>query len=171
MLLRQRAYTGDLAGARSLFAQKKDRLPHLDRPSPIGGWGLLMLAVEALFVIGQREQAAELYPLARQAAQTGVICLEVISRFPQTVAGLAAAAGKQWDKAEEHFQIAMKQAVEFPHRLEEMEIRRFYGQMLIERNGTGDRDQAGAMLTGAIEGYSQIGMPRHASIAQELLKA
>ncbi len=171
MLLRQRAYTGDLAGARSLFAQKKDRLPHLDRPSPIGGWGLLMLAVEALFVIGEREQAAELYPLARQAAQTGVICLEVISRFPQTVAGLAAAAGKQWDKAEEHFQIAMKQAVEFPHRLEEMEIRRFYGQMLIERNGTGDRDQAGAMLTGAIEGYSQIGMPRHARIAQELLKA
>jgi tetratricopeptide (TPR) repeat protein len=171
MLIRQRAYNNDRVGALSLFAQKKDRLPHLDRPSPIGGWGLLMLAVEGLFVLGERKQAAELYPLARQAAETGVICLEIISRFPQTVAGIAAAAGQQWDKAEEHFQIAMRQAGEFPHRLEETEIRRFYGQMLIERNGKGDRDKARAMLTDAIEGYSQIGMPRHVSIAQELLKA
>jgi eukaryotic-like serine/threonine-protein kinase len=170
MLLRQRAYANDLAGALSLFAQKKDRLPHLDQPSPIGGWGLLMLTIEGLFILGEREQAAELYPLARQAAKSGVICLEVISRFTQTVAGLAAAAGKQWDKSEEHFQIAMRQAGEFPHRLEQMEIRRFYAQMLIERNGKGDRYKARAMLGEAIEGYSLIGMPRHVIIAQELLK-
>ena len=169
-LIRHRAYASDRVGALSLFAQKKDRLPHLDQPSPMGGWGLLMLAIEGLFVLDELEQAAELYPLARQAAETSVICLEVISRFPQTIAGLAAAAGKQWDKAEDHFQTAMKQAREFPHRLEQTEIQRFYGQMLIERNAKGDREKARAMLSEAIEGYLQIGMPRHVSIAQELLK-
>ncbi len=170
MLLRHRAYAGDRVGALSLLAQKKDRLPHVDQLSPIGGWGLLLLTIEGLFVLGERERAAELYPLARQAGATGVICLEVIYRFPTTVAGLAAAAGKQWYKAEEHFQTAMRQAATFPHRLEQAEIRRFYGQMLIERNGMGDRDKARAMLSEAIEGYLQIGMPRHVSITQELLK-
>ncbi len=169
MLIRHRAYAGDRVGALSLFAQKKDRLPHIEQPSPMGGWGLLMLAIEGLFVLDEREQAAELYPLARQAAETGVICLEVISRFPQTVAGLAAAAGKQWDKAEAHFQIAMKQAREFPHRLEQAESRRFYGQMLLERDGSGDRKLAHALLDEAKEQYQRIEMPRHVQLTDLLL--
>jgi hypothetical protein len=45
---------------------------------------------------------------------------------------VAAAAAEQWYTAEEHFQVAMTQAVEFLRRLEQTEIRRFHGQMLIE---------------------------------------
>jgi tetratricopeptide (TPR) repeat protein len=170
MLLRHSAYRGDRARTLALFAQTKDKLPRFGMPSPVGAWGLLMLAIEALVVIGEGGLAAELYPLALQGVDTCVVCLEIVSRFPQTVAGLAAAAGEQWDEAEAHFQIAMRQSVEFPYRLEQTEIRRFYGQMLIERNNTGDRDKARTMLGEAIEGYSKIGMPRHTDITRTLLK-
>jgi hypothetical protein len=35
--------------------------------------------------------------------------------------------------AEDHFQIALRQAESFPHRLEQAEIRRFHAMMLIDR--------------------------------------
>jgi tetratricopeptide (TPR) repeat protein len=170
MLLRQCAYSGNGARTLALFAQTKDKLPRFGVPSPVGAWGLLMLTIEGLFVLGESALANELYPLVLQAVDTGALCLETIARFPQTVAGLAATAGEQWDKAEKHFQIAMRQAVEFPYRLEQTEIRRFHGQMLIARDGPGDYERARAMLREALEGYSQTGMPRHADLTKALLK-
>jgi hypothetical protein len=46
-------------------------------------------------------------------------------RSTQTIAGVAAAAARQWKAAEDHFQTALQQAESFPNRLERAEIRRF----------------------------------------------
>ena len=169
VLMRQQAYSGDRAGALQLFENKKDRMPHVGSPNPMGSWALLLMSVEALYVMGEGERAAELYPLTLEAANTGVLCLTVISRFPHTAAGIAAAAGRQWNRAEDHFQTAIARADSMPHPLERCEARRFYGQMLADRGAPGDRAKARNMLGEALEGYGQMGMPRHVAIVKALL--
>jgi hypothetical protein len=120
-------------------------------------------------MLGEQSQAGQLYPLARELIGTGAVVLWPIFRLTQTIAGVAAAAARQWDAAEEHFQIAMKQAESFPNRLEQTEIRRFHAMMLMERAAPGDRERAQNLLREALESYTSIGMPRHSEITQTLL--
>ena len=87
----------------------------------------------------------------------------------QTVAGIAAAAGEQWGKAVEHFETSLRQAHEFPHKLEQPQVRYWYARMLTDRNAPGDRDKARQFLGEAIEAYETIDFPRHREMAKELL--
>ena len=92
-----------------------------------------------------------------------------ILRFTHTIAGIAAAAARQWKAAEDHFQTAMQQAESIPHRLEQAEIRRFHAMMLIDRAAPGDREKAQTLLREALESYQRIGMPHHVDLTQTLL--
>ncbi len=170
MLFRQLAYMGDKSGALKLLEEKKARLPRLGSPSPMGAWALLLLVVEGLFVLGERARAAELYPLALQGANTGMRCLTVISRFPHTMAGTAAACEQQWGRAEGHFRKAIEQTDAMPHPLERAEARRFYAQMLIERGRAGDSSKARSLLSEGFLDYRLIGMPKHGAIVTALLE-
>ena len=129
---------------------------------------MLALVIEGLVMLGEQSQAAQLYPLVRELIDTGAVALWPISRFTQTIAGIAAAAARQWEAAEDHFQIALQQAESFPHRLEQAEIRRFHAMMLIDRAAPGDREKAQTLLSEALESYTRIGMPRHIEITQAL---
>jgi hypothetical protein len=120
-------------------------------------------------MLGEHSQAGQLYPLARELLETGAVALLPISRFTQTIAGIAAAAARQWEAAEEHFQIAMQQAESFPNLLEQTEIRRFHAMMLMDRAGPGDRDRARTLLLAALETYTRTGMPRHVEMTRALL--
>ncbi len=170
VLARQRAYLGDRAGVLQVLEAKKTRMPQAGSPHPIGSWALLMLLIEALYVCGERERAGELYPLALQAADTGLVCMTVISRFTDTIAGVAAAAARKWQDAERHFQAAIARAGTMPHPLERCEAHRLYGQMLMERAAGKDRERARIILGEAAHGYRAIGMPRHFELTAALLK-
>jgi hypothetical protein len=93
-----------------------------------------------------------------------------ISRFTQTIAGIAAAAARQWEAAEGHFRIALQHAESFPDRLEQADIRRFHAMMLMDRAARGDRKRAQPLLSEALETYTYIGMPRHIEMTQALLR-
>jgi hypothetical protein len=82
---------------------------------------------------------------------------------------MAAAAGGRWDKAEQHYQTALRQAHELPVVMEQPEVRRWYARMLIDRDGPGDREKARELLTEATAMYRRIGMPRHIEMAEALL--
>jgi tetratricopeptide (TPR) repeat protein len=168
-LFRQLAYLGKRDEALELLEQRKGRLPRLGSPNRVGAWSLLMLVIEGLYVLGERERAAELYPAALQVVNTDLLCLTVISRFTHTAAGIGAAAGRQWQRAEAHFQTAIERAESMPHPLERLDARRFYGQMLLERAASGDRARARAMLTEALQGYERLAMPKYAAISKALL--
>ncbi|TDI41755.1 MAG: hypothetical protein E2P02_14230 [Acidobacteria bacterium] len=88
--------------------------------------------------------------------------------MPETAAGIAAACGRYWDAAEAHFRIALRYAREFPHKLEEPQIRYWYAKMLIDRNASGDREKARELFSDAITGYRSIGMPLHLEMAKDL---
>jgi hypothetical protein len=130
---------------------------------------MLALVIEGVVMLNEQAQAGQLYPLVRDLIKTGAVALWPISRFTQTIAGIAAAAAHQWDVAEKHFQIAMQQTESFPDRLEQAEIRRFHAMMLVDRAAPGDREKAQTLLREALETYTQIGMPRHIEMAQTLL--
>jgi tetratricopeptide (TPR) repeat protein len=120
-------------------------------------------------MLGDRSRAAELYPLAEELLDTEAVALWPIFRLTHTIAGIAAAAARQWQSAENHLQIALQQAEEFPQRLEQGEIRRFRAMLLIDRGASGDRDKALALLNEALKSYTQIGMPRHIEMTRALL--
>ena len=130
---------------------------------------MLALVIEGLVMLGEHSQAGQLYPLARELIGTGAVVLWPTFRFTQTIAGVAAAASRQWEAAENHFRNAMQQAEAFPQRLEQAEIRRFHAMMLMDRAASGDRDKARTLLSEALESYTQIGMPRHIEMVRTLL--
>ena len=99
---------------------------------------------------------------------TGTVVSYDARRLLQTVAAIAAAAGQQWDKAEEHYKTALRQADEIPFRSEQPEARRWYAQMLIDRNAPGDRDKARTLLSEAVEMYRTIGMPKHLEMVAKM---
>ena len=136
-VFRLKAYAGDREGALALIDQSREMFPRMGQPNTYGSWALLLLTIEGLFVLGEREQAATLYPLMRELISTDTVCMTLISRFPQTAAGIAAAAAQNSYAAEDHFRIAMEQAESYPNQLEQAEIRRFHAMMLIDRAAPG----------------------------------
>jgi tetratricopeptide (TPR) repeat protein len=163
-----KAYAGDSDGALRILEEKRENLPRPGQPNTLGAWIMLETAVEGLAVLGERKEAAELYPLVLEAIDSGALTISFY-RLLQIVAGIGAAAGGQWDKAEEHCRTALRQAHEIPVIIDQPEARRWYARMLLDRNAPGDRDKARRLLTQAIAMYRQIGMPKHVEMADALL--
>jgi tetratricopeptide (TPR) repeat protein len=168
-LFRQMAYAGDGAGALAILEKNHALLPVSGEQNYRGSWWMLGLVIEGLVMLGERAQAGQLYPLVRELIDTGAVVGWPIPRYTQTIAGLAAAGAHQWEAAENHFQLARRQADFFPDRLEQAEIRRFHAMMLIDRAARGDRERARTSLTEALESYMRIGMPRHIEMTRGLL--
>ena len=84
------------------------------------------------------------------------------------MAAIAAACGRSWAAAEEHYETALRQAHEMPHRIAQADARRWYAQMLLDRNESGDRGKARQMLTEGMDLYRELGMPRHLAMAEGL---
>jgi class 3 adenylate cyclase len=164
-----KAYAGDSDGAFRILEEKRENLPHPGQANTKGAWSMLETAVEGLAVLGEREEAAKLYALVLEDIDTGALVRELGLGLLQTVAGMAAACGGQWEKAEEHYQTALRQAHDLPVVIEQPEVRRWYARMLIDRNGPGDREKARELLTEAIAMYRRIGMPKHVEMAEALL--
>jgi tetratricopeptide (TPR) repeat protein len=168
-LFRQMAYAGDRDGAFAILEQKRTWLPHSGQHNTRGSWFMLALAIEGFVMLGEQSQAEELYPLVGELLDTGAVALWPIHRLTHTIAGVAAAAARQWEAAEGHFRIALQHAESFPDRLEQADIRRFHAMMLIDRTAPGDREKAQRLLNEARQTYERIGMPRHVEMTQTLL--
>ncbi len=158
------------------YASDRRALEFLDKQVPLPSTGdvnfseavRLIYAIEGLAVLGEDTKAADLYPQASELAKRVPVVLHM-GLMTQTVAGIAAAAGEQWDKAVEHFEASLRQAHEFPHKLEQPQVRYWYAKMLTNRDAAGDHDHACRLLAESIEAYGTIGFPRHLEMARELV--
>jgi len=169
ILFRHHAYAGEFAAATTLLEKGRALLPRIAEPATMGSWAMLACVIEGLAMLGQWEAAAQLYPLARQLLDAGVVCIAWIARFTETVAGIAAAATRNWEAAERHFDSASQQAALLPHQLELAEVRRFHAAMLLQRGGKHHNERAGKLARSAIDIYRQLGMPYHVEIMARLL--
>lgn len=61
---------------------------------------MLGRVIEGLVMLGERSRAAELYLLAEELLDTEAVALWAIFRLTHTIAGIAAAAARQWQAAE-----------------------------------------------------------------------
>jgi tetratricopeptide (TPR) repeat protein len=178
-----KAYAGDSDGALHMLEQERQNLPRPGQANTIGAWSMLLAAVEGLAILNEREEASKLYPLVLEAVNSGAL-VDWLWGLPQSLAGIAAAAGRQWEKAEEHYETALRQAHELPNVIEQPEVRRWYARMLIDRarsehpepvegrpsrSSGADLEKARQLLTEAIAMYRQIGMPKHVEMAEERL--
>jgi DNA-binding CsgD family transcriptional regulator len=159
------AYRGEKDAAMGLLDERD--LPGPGEPKPWGATAMLVTAVDGLVVLGERDRAAALYPSVVDVMdRTGTVCSAYDdARLCERAAGIAAMAGRRWEAAEAHFRRALHQAAELPHRPEQAHTRRWYGQMLLERSGPGDRYRAEKILHQAFEDYRHMGMPRHCELA------
>jgi tetratricopeptide (TPR) repeat protein len=161
-----KSYLGH-ADAKDLFEENRGLLPEADEVALSGCWGFACDAVEALVVLGERDTAAGLYDVVRAHVDSGWVYWT--TRMTEVSAGIAAAAGRNWRQAEEHFENAMRLAAEIPFRVAQPESRRWYAWMLIDRDNAGDKEKARALLSEATGMYEEIGMPRHVELTEELL--
>jgi hypothetical protein len=106
-------------------------------------------------------------PRIREAAAPLTSCFVITG---QTFSTIAAAAGGQWDKAEEHYKTALRQAAELPIVIAQPEVRRWYAHTLIDRDGPGDRERARELLGDASPMYRKIGMPMHTELTLAMLR-
>jgi tetratricopeptide (TPR) repeat protein len=161
------AYLGNRDAARAALERARPRLPIVGRVNESGTWELLPAAVEAFAVIGARDEAAELYGPAVEAALSSAVIRYISKSLPHTTAGIAAACARKWTHAERHFTAALRQADELPHRVEQAEIRRWLAWMLLERDADGDRERGRALLAEAERAYGALGMPRHRALVEQ----
>ena len=81
---------------------------------------------------------------------------------------MAAGCRGDWERAQQHFEDALRASRELPMRHEEPEACRFYAQMLLQRGSPGDRAAARELLERAIGGYEAFQMSGHAALARSI---
>jgi hypothetical protein len=91
------------------------------------------------------------------------------ARLLETLAGIAAAAGRNWETAEGHFVAAIERADGMPHLVEGADARRFYAQMLAARGEAGDGEHARELPADTIRRYARLGMLKHEELTESLL--
>ncbi len=162
------AYLGNRSIALELVDRARRGFPVPGRPNSATSWSLAATAVEAFTILGEEQQAAALYDTVLELAATGQVMRSWDFRLVATIAGMAAACAREWDRAERHFQEALRLARALPLRLEVPEAHRFQAGMLLARNEPGDAGRANALLTEAATAYAGLGMPRHEAIVRAL---
>jgi hypothetical protein len=124
--------------------------------------------VEGLVWLGRQEEAAALQPHAEHVVANGPWCVYGQHLF-RTSAGIAAACGHNWSRAEEHHQAAIRQADTAPYRVAQPIARYWYAEMLLRRGVAGDASSARELLTEALAIFESVGMPGYSRRASERL--
>ncbi|MEJ2534990.1 MAG: arginase family protein, partial [Gammaproteobacteria bacterium] len=159
------AYLGDREGALARMEQLGPRLAVAGRQNQLGSWIASISTLESAAMLGLHEACAELYPLPVQLDEDGT---HVVwnKGLAQRHAAIAAAAGGRWEVAEGHFAKAEALARDAGMRLELAELTRWRAQMLLWRDGPGDREQARELAAEAGRAYRELRMPRHVALTE-----
>jgi len=88
----------------------------------------------------------------------------------EKLAGIAAASGGQWERAEVHLDTALRQSRELPCRVEEPEVLRWQAWTALRRNRPGDRERARTLLAAARGSAGALGMGRHVEWLEGMLQ-
>jgi tetratricopeptide (TPR) repeat protein len=134
-------------------------LPRPGRAMSGGPVVFLTLAIEALVLAGEREEAGKLYPLIAEFVAKDIGRFAFTAGLHERFAGIAAAAAEDWASAERHFRHGLKVVdEERPHRVDQARVRYWYGRMLLDRGGSGDAERARELLARARELGDDMGL-------------
>ncbi len=165
------AWAAALTGAPGAFEALRAVLPRLPQPGHqpgIGACMALVRVVEGFAMLGRRGEAASFQQAAEQVAALGAVCTHDMTR---TCAGIAAACGGDWTRAEEHHQAAIEQADALGYRLPLAGAKAWYAEMLLDKGGASGVNQARVLLSEALALYENLGMPLFARRTSDRLAA
>jgi tetratricopeptide (TPR) repeat protein len=163
------AMMGD-AQVETALADARRYLPEVGKPLYVGACGCLALVVEGLAVSGRLDEVAVLSAQAEYLVANGPWCVYSQHLF-RTSAGIAAAAGRDWERAEKHHRIAIDQADSAPYRTAQPLARYWYAEMLLARAADGDRERAIELFREALRLCKAAGMTWHAQRTERRLSA
>lgn len=150
----------------SILAKRDSYLPTAGIDGRAGQWYYAMALGEAAAYLGMKRESAMTYPLLRQLMEEGAVTLLSLG-LVEKVAGIAAAAGGDWESSERHFEAALGQAETLPVEIEEPDVRRWYAWMLRERSGPGDEEKSRSVLDAAKAGYAKLGMAEFVELVEK----
>jgi hypothetical protein len=90
-----------------------------------------------------------IYPAVRDFVASGCGVQTFAYGLTERFAGMAAAAARDWEAAEQHFARALELAETLPHRVDQSRVRYWFARAVLDRNGQCDRERARQMLTEA----------------------
>jgi len=162
----------ELTEARRLYPVIEQLLPVQGRRSLAGNWSALDAWVIALALAPETERLAALYPLCATYAQQIMVVplLAVGPGHSQTVAGIAAHAAGLRDRSREHFETAVRQANELPHRLLQPTAQFWYGRMLLDDPHPAEKARGRGMIEAAIADFRSLEMVTYADLAERTLR-
>ena len=162
-----RTLMGD-SRAHELLDRYEALLPVRGQLNSVGSCHMLLFWVESAALLGEHERAAQQYEsVVDLLRRDAVACY--FPRLIERIAGIAAMAGEQYDKAQKHFEASLERAEALNFVSELGDTRRWHAMMLLQRQAPGDRNEAVRMLREAIAVYKEYGMPKHEEMAQVLL--
>jgi hypothetical protein len=165
------ALVGRVEAARTLFADVEPWLPAVGKRNIRFAWTILDAAVPALILADDVVRCAGLYPACVSYLGAGVIDeWSIVPGNPQTVAGIAAHAAGLRDRARGHFETAIRQADELPHRLLQPTARYWYGRLLVDDPHPAEQARGRALIEAAATDFRSLEMVTYASLAEQFLR-
>jgi hypothetical protein len=155
------------ARARPALEAHAPRMPGRERVAFIGSYVGLNSIAEGLVVLGELQTAAALYPVYQDALSLGLVA--DYFGVTESGAGLAAAAGGNWEAAERHHVKALQLANDIPHVAAQADTRLWYARMRLARKAPGDFERARGLLMEAVPMLERWGRARRLRECRELL--
>ena len=151
----------ELDGTRALalLAAHEHLLPKPGRPAGIGSWKLLLSAVESLAILGRPDRVASMHHLVVHAMTiTGAVVPPGSTTLLSRIAGITAAAARQWDEATAHFERAWEACQRIPNLVERPFVLWWWAWMLLRRGAASDAARAGELRAEAHARFREVGI-------------
>jgi len=142
-----------------LLTGHENLLPRPGWPAAIGSWKLLLSAVESLATLGEVDRVASMHHLVVHAMTTtgAVMPLGSTTLFSR-IAGISAAAARQWEEATAHFERAWEECHRIPNLVERPFVLWWWAWMLRQRGAASDVGRAGTRLAEARARFRELGI-------------
>ncbi len=164
------AYIGDRKRTLDMIERRRDEFAQPGRANTTSAWNTTLSALEAYVMLGERDQAASLFPLITELLEKGVVARGLDYRLLDTLAGVSAMCAGEWESSETHFENALRRAQSDRIKIEEADACRFYARMLSDRGAPGDARRARELLVRATDAFNKMSMVRHEELARDLLR-
>jgi tetratricopeptide (TPR) repeat protein len=163
------AYLGRREEALRKLQAEYAKLPASGGPVTLTHLSAAAGIVETLSILGERQHADALDLVNAEVRSRGLACTHFTGRTTLLLGAMSAVAASDWGAAEQLFDEATREAEAIPLRGARPDIRRFHAMALLERGEPADRKRAVELLDHAVGEYRQMGMQRHAQLAEGLL--
>ncbi|MDQ3962512.1 MAG: AAA family ATPase [Actinomycetota bacterium] len=153
----------------TLLEQKKEVLEGASTGSTLGVISLALGCLEATWLSERHDVTRSLGRLVEEVLPRGVLYRVYDFRTMELLAALGSDAAEEWERADEHFEIALQHARAVPLPIEEADICLYRAKSLIRRGGSHEATAVRELVGRASELLGDRGMERYLDLMKNTL--